>query len=289
MKPEPRSTESKGATESVKLYRSAEGIFVEHNASFYRVAATNWDDLLCSDQLFDTVRAATQGNPVAFDIASALAPIVSQEVWAAGVTYYRSRSARIEESKDAGGGTFYDRVYAAERPELFFKSAGWRVIGPGQAVRIRGDAKWSVPEPELTLVVNPRGQLVGYTIGNDMSSRDIEGENPLYLPQAKIYTGSCAMGPAVLLAETPLSKTTAIQLEILRGGATAFSAATTLAELKREPQQLIAYLFRELDFPRGVLLMTGTGIVPQDDFTLLSGDVIRISIDGVGTLENHVA
>jgi 2-dehydro-3-deoxy-D-arabinonate dehydratase len=273
----------------VKLYRSGEGVFVEQNDSFYRIAAESWDELLCSDKLFDTVRAATKGKAVSFDATVASAPIDGQEVWAAGVTYYRSRSARMEESKDAGGGTFYDRVYAAERPELFFKSAGWRVVGPGEAVRIRGDAKWSVPEPELTLVMNARGELVGYTIGNDMSSRDIEGENPLYLPQAKVYDGSCAIGPAVLLAGSPLAKTTAIQLEISRNGEIAFHGSTTLAELKREPEQLIAYLFRELSFPRGVFLMTGTGIVPQDDFTLRRGDVIRISIDGIGTLENHVA
>jgi 2-dehydro-3-deoxy-D-arabinonate dehydratase len=273
----------------VKLYRSSEGIFVEQNDSFYRVAAESWDELLCSDGLFDIARAATKGEAVSFDTNAALAPIVGQEVWAAGVTYYRSRSARMDESRDAGGGTFYDRVYAAERPELFFKAAGWRVTGPRDAVRIRSDAQWSVPEPELTLVINARGQLVGYTIGNDMSSRDIEGENPLYLPQAKVYDGSCAIGPAVLLAKNPLAKTTAIRMEISRHGELAFQGATTLAELKREPEQLIGYLFRELSFPRGALLMTGTGIVPQDDFSLKSGDAIRISIDGLGTLENHVA
>jgi 2-dehydro-3-deoxy-D-arabinonate dehydratase len=273
----------------VKLYRSAQGIFVEENSSFYRVAAESWDELLCSDQLFDTVRAATQGEAVSFNPSQALAPVVNQEVWAAGVTYYRSRNARMEESKDAGGGTFYDRVYAAERPELFFKSAGWRVVGPGRAVRIRSDAKWSVPEPELTLVINPQGRLIGYTIGNDMSSRDIEGENPLYLPQAKVYNGSCAIGPAILLSEGSLEKTTGIQLEISRSNQIAFNGNTTLAELKREPEQLIEYLFRELSFPLGALLMTGTGIVPPDSFTLKSGDVIRISIDGLGMLENTVA
>lgn len=273
----------------MKLYRSAEGIFVEQDGSFYLVPTNSWDELLCSDRLFDTARAATKGKAVSFDASKALAPIAGQEVWAAGVTYYRSRSARMEESKDAGGGTFYDRVYAAKRPELFFKCAGWRAAGPGGTIRIRSDAKWSVPEPELTLVMNPRGQLVGYTIGNDMSSRDIEGENPLYLPQAKVYNGSCALGPAVLLAESPLAKTTAIRLEISRGKDIAFSGSTTLAELKREPEELISYLFRELDFPCGAYLMTGTGIVPQDDFTLTREDIVRISIDGLGTLENHVA
>lgn len=273
----------------MKLYRGAEGIFVEHDGNFYPLANTSWDDLLCSDELFATVRAAIQSKAASFDPGKALAPISGQEVWAAGVTYYRSRSARMEESKDTGGDTFYDRIYSAERPELFFKCAGWRAMGPGGTIRVRRDATWSVPEPELALVINPRGKLVGYTIANDMSSRDIEGENPLYLPQAKVYNGSCALGPAVLLAETPLAKMTAIRLEILRKGQVAFSGDTTLAELKREPEELISYLFRELDFPRGVYLMTGTGIVPQDDFTLTIGDTVRISIDGLGTLENQVA
>jgi 2-dehydro-3-deoxy-D-arabinonate dehydratase len=273
----------------VKLYRGAEEIFVEHDGSFYRVLTESWDDLLCSSQLFETVRSAIGGEAASFDPSMALAPIVGQEVWAAGVTYYRSRSARMEESKDVGGGSFYDRVYAAERPELFFKSPGWRVVGPGGAVRVRSDATWSVPEPEMTLVVNAQRQLVGYTIGNDMSSRDIEGANPLYLPQAKVYDGSCALGPSILLAEQPLPRTTTIRLGIARGGDTVFAGSTTLAEMKREPGELISFLFRDQSFPRGVFLMTGTGIVPQDDFTLQSRDVIRITIDGIGTLENYVA
>jgi 2-dehydro-3-deoxy-D-arabinonate dehydratase len=224
-----------------------------------------------------------------FDVATVLAPVGNQEVWAAGVTYYRSRNARMEESTDAGGGNFYDRVYAAERPELFFKATGRGVVGPGGAVRIRSDAKWSVPEPELTLLINPAGEIVGYTIGNDMSSRDIEGENPLYLPQAKVYDGSCALGPCVLLTAEPLSKNTGIRLEISRQGKTAFAGNTTLAELKRDPKELARFLFRDHSFPQGVFLLTGTGIVPGDGFTLASGDVIRISIDGIGTLENWVA
>jgi 2-dehydro-3-deoxy-D-arabinonate dehydratase len=215
--------------------------------------------------------------------------VASQEVWAAGVTYYRSRNARIDESKDAGGGSFYDRVYAAERPELFFKATGRRVVGTGCAVRIRSDAKWSVPEPELTLLISPAGEIVGYTIGNDMSSRDIEGENPLYLPQAKVYDGSCALGPGVLLATEPLDKATTIQMEIARQGKTVFTGSTTLAELKRDPQQLVAFLLRDNTFAQGVFLMTGTGIVPANDFTLATGDTIRIRIQGIGTLENYVA
>ena len=273
----------------MKLYRTSDAIIVEHQSSFYRLAGTNWDELLCRSDLFEMAHAATQGAPVAFDASTALAPIANQEVWAAGVTYYRSRSARIEESKEAGGGTFYDRVYSAERPELFYKSTGWRVIGPGGLIRVRTDAKWSVPEPELTLVVNPAGKIIGYTIGNDVSSRDIEGENPLYLPQAKVYDGSCALGPAILLAEAPLPKTTKISIVIERGGITVFSGSTTLAELKRPLEELTAYLFSNQSFPHGVFLMTGTGIVPNDDFTLTSGDIVSISIDDLGTLANRVA
>ncbi len=273
----------------MKLYRTTNGVFVQADDKFYVVPAADWDDLLSSADLHARVRAATGQQTVAsFDPATVLAPVVSQEVWAAGVTYYRSRNARIAESKDAGGGDFYDRVYAAERPELFFKATGRRVVGPGSAVRIRSDAKWSVPEPELTLLISPAGAIVGYTIGNDMSSRDIEGENPLYLPQAKVYDGSCALGPCILLSGELPSKT-AIRLEIAREGKTVFKGNTTLAELKRDPKELAKFLFRDNSFPQGVFLMTGTGIVPGDNFTLVSGDAIRIGIDGIGTLENHVA
>jgi 2-dehydro-3-deoxy-D-arabinonate dehydratase len=274
----------------VKLYRTTQGIFVEEKETFYPVSTTRWDELIASADMYGYLHAATQREPLPrFDPSTILAPVVNQEVWAAGVTYYRSRDARMEESKEAGGGNFYDRVYTADRPELFFKATGSRVVGPNHAVRIRSDANWSVPEPELTLLVNPAGTIVGYTIGNDMSARDIEGENPLYLPQAKIYEGSCALGPCVLLSSVPLQKSTAIRIEIMRQGQITFSGDTTLAELKRDPEQLVEYLFRDNKFPQGVLLMTGTGIVPGDDFTLASGDVIRISIDQIGSLENYVA
>jgi 2-dehydro-3-deoxy-D-arabinonate dehydratase len=274
----------------LKLYRTTHGIFVEENDNFYLADAADWDELMSSVDLHARVAAAISTEAVkAFNPATVLAPVVNQEVWAAGVTYYRSRSARIEESRDAGGGNFYDRVYSAERPELFFKATGRRVIGPRSAVRIRSDAKWSVPEPELTLLINPAGAIVGYTIGNDMSSRDIEGENPLYLPQAKIYNGSCSLGPCVLLSPEPMPKTTTVKLEIARQGKTAYTGSTTLAELKRDPQELAGFLFRDNSFPQGVFLMTGTGVVPADDFTLSSGDIIQISIDGIGTLENYVA
>jgi 2-dehydro-3-deoxy-D-arabinonate dehydratase len=217
-----------------------------------------------------------------------LAPIGSQEVWAAGVTYYRSRDARMEEAKSAGGGDFYDRVYAAERPELFMKATPHRVVGPNQKVAIRDDAKWNVPEPELTLLITPNAKITGYTIGNDMSSRDIEGENPLYLPQAKVYDRSCALGPCILVSATPLAKSTEIRLEILSAGNSKFSGATNLEALKREPASLVSYLYRNNSFPSGCFLLTGTGIVPPDAFTLEIGDEIRITIPPIGTLVNRV-
>src|SRR5690606_16454917 len=216
------------------------------------------------------------------DLTGLQPPIGSQEVWAAGVTYYRSRTARMEESKSAGGGDFYDRVYEAERPELFFKATPHRVRGHQQAVRIRSDARWNVPEPELTLMVTSNGRIVGYTVGNDMSSRDIEGENPLYLPQAKVYDGSCALGPGLLVAETPLPPSTEIVLTIARAGATVYEGRTTLDAMRRTPESLVEFLFRDNTFPAGCLLLTGTGIVPPDDFTLASGDEIAIAIEPIG-------
>lgn len=280
----------------MKLFRTGVGCFVENDGHYYRVPVTSLDALFAHDDLQGYLLSIIEKSGGAdfavseldFSSAQILAPIGSQEVWAAGVTYFRSRSARMAESKDAGGGDFYDRVYAAERPELFFKATPSRVAGPGAVVRIRSDAKWSVPEPELTLLINPRGQIIGYTVGNDMSSRDIEGENPLYLPQAKVYDRSCALGPCILVSNDPLPTATPIRIEILRGGRAVFSGATTLAELKRAPADLAAYLFRENTFPFGAFLMTGTGIVPPDDFALAQGDRIRITIDPIGTLQNDV-
>jgi len=274
----------------VKLYRTTNGAYVEHDGSYYNVAENSWDALVMHDDLHAYLQSVVADGEAGAEFSSAqiLAPIGTQEVWAAGVTYYRSRSARMEEAKSAGGGDFYDRVYSAERPELFFKATASRVAGPGSHVRIRSDAKWNVPEPELTLLTNDRGQIIGYTVGNDMSSRDIEGENPLYLPQAKAYDRSCALGPCVLIGSEPLPATTPIRMEIVRGGAVAFSADITLAGLKRAPATLVDYLFRDNSFPFGAFLMTGTGIVPPDTFTLKSGDSIRITIDPIGTLENDV-
>ena len=217
-----------------------------------------------------------------------LAPVDYQEIWAAGVTYKRSKIAREEES--VGAAQFYDKVYTADRPELFLKATAARVVHPGQPVRIRADATWSVPEPELALVISPAGKIVGYTIGNDMSSRDIEGENPLYLPQAKIYKGSCAVGPVVTPAVVmPPLAGVEIKLVIRRGGAVAFEGATTLAQMARTAESLAEWLFKENEFPHGALLLTGTGIVPPDAFTLAHGDDVSITIAGIGTLHNPVA
>ena len=217
-----------------------------------------------------------------------LAPHDAQEVWAAGVTYERSKVARMEESE--GGGDFYDKVYDAARPELFLKATPRLVVGPDQPIRVRRDSNWNVPEPEMTLVISSAGKIVGVTVGNDVSSRDIEGENPLYLPQAKVYDGACALGPMIRVLDEELDlRNLPIRLSITRGGEAAFSGETSTARMKRTPEELAAYLFRELSFPDGAFLMTGTGIVPPDDFSLQSGDIVSITIEGVGTLTNPVA
>lgn len=219
--------------------------------------------------------------------ASAHAPIGSQEVWAAGVTYRRSRDARMVESHDVGADTFYDMVYEADRPELFFKATPHRVVGHGGPVRIRADSTWNVPEPELTLAISRAGRIIGATIGNDMSSRSIEGDNPLYLPQAKVYSGSASLGPRIVLGELPPASTE-IRCRIEAAGVVAFEGCTTLDRITRPFEELVEYLMRDNEFPAGVFLMTGTGIVPPDDFTLEPGHVVQITIDPVGTLVNHV-
>ncbi len=272
------------------LYRLREGLVVEHEGSFHRIEEKTLDALLERADVHGYLESAIAkaATVTAPDAAALLAPVGQQEVWAAGVTYYRSRTARMEESKVSGGGSFYDRVYGAKRPELFFKALPHKVVGPHAAVAIRRDAKWSVPEPELTLLVNAAGKIVGYTIGNDMSSRDIEGENLLYLPQAKIYDRSCALGPGILFSGEPLPTATRINLEISRRGAAVFSGTTTLEEMKRRPEELVEYLFRDQTFRHGCFLLTGTGIVPPDSFTLEHGDEIQIGIEGIGVLANPV-
>ncbi|MCE2851888.1 MAG: fumarylacetoacetate hydrolase family protein [Roseiflexaceae bacterium] len=234
------------------------------------------------------LRQALHGVAPVASLASVtlLRPSDDQEIWAAGVTYERSRVAREEESAKSG---IYDRVYTAPRPEIFFKATPSRVVGPGEAVAIREDASWNVPEPELALVINPALEIVGYTIGNDMSSRDIEGENPLYLPQAKMYGRCCAIGPMIALSEAiPDAKNLTIEVTIERAGRTMFSGQVSTSKIVRRYEDLVSYLGRDNLFPDGVLLLTGTGIVPGDDFTLESRDTVRIRIDGIGTLQNPV-
>jgi 2-dehydro-3-deoxy-D-arabinonate dehydratase len=220
------------------------------------------------------------------DHAHILAPVDAQEIWAAGVTYERSRAARQEEAQD--GGDVYARVYTAQRPEIFFKALGWRVVGPGGEVGIRSDATWSVPEPELAVVYNPNLEPVGFTIGNDMSSRDIEGANPLYLPQAKVYTDSCAIGPGIVLDPTTEWPQTTISLQIQRGGTVAFEGEVHTSKIRRRIDELGRYLGHSYTFPDGVVLLTGTGVVPPADFTLAAGDVVTIRIEGIGSLANRV-
>ena len=229
----------------------------------------------------------TRSTPIALDEVKLLAPVDRQEIWAAGVTYKRSQVARMEESE--AGASHYDKVYTADRPELFFKSAPQRIVGPNEPVRVRADSRWTVPEPELTLVVNPNKKVVGFTIGNDMSARDIEGENPLYLPQAKVYDQCCAIGPCVLLPEKPIPREhLTITLTIERGGKVVNRGETTAGEMARGFDELVGWLGREYDLPDGAMLLTGTGIVPPDDFTLEHGDVVSITIAGIGTLRNPV-
>jgi 2-dehydro-3-deoxy-D-arabinonate dehydratase len=277
----------------MKIYNTKQGIIIQDNDRFFLSKETNWDSFVNRGQLFQQISAelkALKADDALVNVIGTdqLAPISSQEIWASGVTYFRSREARIEESKDAKGGDFYARVYDAERPELFFKAPACRTVGSGEAVRIRRDSKWNVPEPELTLFICSEGTIEGYTIGNDMSSRDIEGENPLYLPQAKSYNGSAAIGPCLLVAEKPIDPDTLISLEIVRNSAAVFSDQISINQMKRKHTELVAYLFKEIDFPYGAYLMTGTGIIPADDFTLQTGDVVNITIEGIGTLTNMV-
>ena len=275
------------------IYRVNNQVIVEHHDRYYTSGAWSWDAFInragLYDKVVDDISSAQAQDNLAQFTKEPLAPVQSQEVWASGVTYLRSREARINESKDAGGGDFYAKVYNAERPELFFKSAPYRVVGPHQAVRIRKDSQWNVPEPELTLFICSEGSIEGYTVGNDMSSRDIEGENPLYLPQAKSYDGAAALGPCLYVPETPISPETLILLEIERAGETVFNDEIKINRMKRAHTELAGYLTREMSFPYGVYLMTGTGIVPPDTFTLNAGDEVKITIENIGTLTNTVA
>jgi 2-dehydro-3-deoxy-D-arabinonate dehydratase len=271
------------------LYRTPTGPVVQLQNVFHALPDEDWTALLNRDDLPAYLATVAPLAPICERPTKLLSPVSTQEIWAAGVTYFRSRTARMEESKDAGGGSFYDRVYAAERPEIFMKATAHRVAAPGAAMHLRRDSKWMVPEPELTLVITRTGTIIGCTVGNDLSCRDIEGENPLYLPQAKSFRLSAAVGPCIAVQHEPLSRDTEISIDIVRSGVSVFGGSTTLAQLKRTPEELVEFLYRDNDFPNGALLMTGTGIVPPDEFTLHLGDEVRISISGIGMLVNVMA
>jgi 2-dehydro-3-deoxy-D-arabinonate dehydratase len=271
----------------MKVYKTTSGILLARENDHFHLQE-DWDTFINDDRIFEKAQQFKGLKQVRLEEEQILAPIDNQELWACGVTYLRSKVGRQEESKSSGGGDFYARVYDAERPEVFFKATSHRIVGHGGKVRIRKDSTWDVPEPELTLVVTGRGKIIGYTIGNDMSSRSIEGENPLYLPQAKTYDGCAALGPCIYLTDKPLKSNTSIGLVINRKSKQAFSGSVNIDQMKRSPAELVAYVYRECSFPSGCLIMTGTGIVPPKDFTLQSNDEIKISIDHIGTLVNFV-
>lgn len=273
----------------MKLFKTSGGIILENNNGNF-LLQTDFDELINHENLYQFLSTQTSNEiDIDWNEVKILAPINKQEVWAAGVTYLRSRDARMEESKDAGGADFYSKVYSAERPELFFKALPHRVAAYKEEVYIRKDSKWNVPEPELTLFINSKGKIQGYTIGNDMSSRDIEGENPLYLPQAKVYDKSAALGPCLYVPEQEIALDTTISINIKRNDLPVFSGTIQLNRMKRKLDELAEYLFLEMQFEYGCFLMTGTGIVPPNDFTLAEGDVIEIGIENIGILSNVVA
>ncbi|HXS58622.1 MAG TPA: fumarylacetoacetate hydrolase family protein [Hanamia sp.] len=277
----------------MKLYKTEKGIVIENREIYYLIPDQDWDLYVNDDQLFPKLQNTIIGleSDSAFKTliqTSLQAPIKSQEIWACGVTYLRSKIGREEESKDAGSSDFYARVYEADRPEIFFKATAYRTVGSGDKVNVRKDSTWNVPEPELTLMVTSSGKIIGYTIGNDMSSRSIEGENPLYLPQAKTYDASAAVGPCIYITDEVLPPSTNIYMQILRDKKIVFEGGITIDHMKRKLEDLVSYLFRENSFPHGCLVMTGTGIVPPANFTLQKNDIIRINIEPIGTLVNTV-
>jgi len=277
----------------LKLYRKGNQAIIGAGDRYFVLEVNQWDQLINRDKLWQhlTNQIANQ-TPVDLDskmLEVTDAPMENQEVWAAGVTYLKSKTARMEEAKSSGGDLFYDKVYEADRPELFFKATKQRTVGHGGTVNIRHDSIWDVPEPELTLFINSEGQIQAYTIGNDMSSRSIEGENPLYLPQAKVYDGCAALGPCMLVPEHPIDPEAQIDLQIHRGGSLMYQDSVGIDRMKRTHQELVKYLFMECSFPQGVFLMTGTCLVPPTEFTLKPGDLVSITIDHIGTLVNHVA
>lgn len=276
----------------MKLYKTKSGIIIESSNGLFEAAIMDWDSFINDDNLLKKITALiTSGNVIKVDSiteSEIVAPVGKQELWACGVTYLRSKVGRQEESKASGGADFYAKVYEAERPEVFFKATANRIVGHNDKVNIRKDSTWDVPEPELTLVVTSSGKIIGYTIGNDMSSRSIEGENPLYLPQAKTYDACAALGPCIYVTDKPLDGNSMIQLEIKRNAVLMFNDKIAISQMKRTPEELVSFVYRECSFPHGCFIMTGTGIVPGSDFTLQSGDEISISIDRIGVLVNVV-
>jgi len=278
----------------MKLYRTRQGNVLEAAGKYYHLDQP-WDELVNREGLFSYLeKTAASGKEMSASQdkdwleKGILPPIGSQEVWAAGVTYLRSRNARMEESQESGGATFYDKVYEADRPELFFKSLPHRVAAHGEHVYIRKDSRWNVPEPELTLFINSKGDIQGYTVGNDMSSRDIEGENPLYLPQAKVYERSAALGPCLYVPKEPIPLSAVIRMTISRDGKKVYEGEVPVSQMKRSLTELASWLYRETDFVNGCFLMTGTCLVPPNEFTLQEKDRVDISIDGVGVLTNYI-
>lgn len=276
----------------MKVYNTTKGILLESDNSFYLVNE-NWDVFINDDNVLEKAKdIVTKSSKIdnAEDLITnhLLVPMQSQELWASGVTYYNSKLGRQEESKDAGGGDYYERVYNADRPEIFFKATINRTVPSGGKVNVRKDSTWDVPEPELTLAMSSSGKIIGYTVGNDMSSRSIEGENPLYLPQAKTYDACAGLGPCIYLTDKPLDSNTKISMKIIRSGVTVFKESIQINKIKRKFEDLVSYLYKECSFAHGSFLMTGTGIVPTTAFTLQSGDEIQISIDRIGTLVNYV-
>ena len=265
-----------------KIYRIDSGIQIENQkGELTEALRVSWDECINQENLFQFCQNQSY---IAQNREAIQTPIESQEIWAAGVTYLRSKVARMEESKESGGDTFYDKVYDAERPEIFYKGNKLRAVGQNGLVRIRKDSAWNVPEPELTLFINKHHQIAGYLIGNDMSSRDIEGENPLYLPQAKVYDASAGIGPCLLVTDNPLAPETGISMRIYRAQQEVFQGDTQISQMKRSHEELNDYLTREMSFPQGVYLMTGTCIVPDPPFTLQAHDEIHIQIEPIGTL-----
>jgi 2-dehydro-3-deoxy-D-arabinonate dehydratase len=275
----------------MRLFKTPKGIAVERDNNYYLVT-DDWDSFINDDNLFTKVTdlLSTLSTVDQAVISELLPPIGSQqELWACGVTYLRSKIGREEESKVSGGADFYGKVYEAVRPECFFKSNPHRIVGHNTPVRIRKDSTWNVPEPELTLVVSSSGKIIGFTAGNDMSSRSIEGENPLYLPQAKTYDGCAALGPGVYISDKPFDLNSKINLQIKRNKQVIFEDSISVNKMKRSLEELVKYVYLECSFPHGCLIMTGTGIVPPGTFTLQSGDELSITIDSIGTLTNTVA